>query len=289
MGRLSIVVLLSFLAAFSGVQGCKEKYVFDLDRHIGICGADRFEAAKACGLDYLEVSVSRFINPEGSEDEFAARKAFADTCGLPVYSANGFFPSSFVLVGPDADLERAVRYSEIAIRRASELGIKVLVLGSGRSRMIPEGFDRPEAEEQFVSLLKGIAPFAEKYGIMVAIEPLQSSETNFINTVKEGAELARRADSPEIGVIADFFHMQREQESPDDIMGVADKLAHCHVAECEERTAPGVMGDDFTPFFRALKAVKYKGRISFECKWGDLDTELPVAVQVLEDQINSVK
>ena len=73
-----------------------------------------------------------------------------------------------------------------------EIGIKILVLGSSGSRSIPEGFDRAEAEEQFTGFLKKIAPAAEKYGVIVAIEPLQTQETNFINTVKEGAEIARK-------------------------------------------------------------------------------------------------
>ncbi|MBO6160092.1 MAG: sugar phosphate isomerase/epimerase [Bacteroidales bacterium] len=268
--------------------GCHRK-AFRLDEHIGICGLNHASAAVACGLDYLEAGVASFLVPEMDDEAFAARRRAADTLGIPIYSANGFFPGDIRVVGPDADLERAIRYSETALRRTSEVGMKVLVLGSSRSRQIPEGFSREEAEAQFLALLKGIAPAAEKYGVFVAIEPLQKEESNFINTVKEGAELARRAGSPNICVLADFFHMAREKEDPADLVAAADKLVHCHIAECARRTPPGVDGDDFTPYFKALRQIGYEGRISIECGWSDVAAQLPVAFHVMKEQIQSVR
>ena len=281
--------LCAAVLALSLAVGCRQAPSFDLDEHIGVCGFNRAPAAVACGLEYLEANVATFLVPEQSDSAFAAQRAAADTLGLPVYSANGFFPRDLLVVGPEADPERAARYAETAIRRAAEAGLKILVLGSSRSRSIPDGFSREEAEEQFLTLLKGMAPAAEKYGVIVAVEPLQESETNFINTVAEGAEMARRTGSPNIAVIADFFHMAREGEPPADIVGAADKLVHCHIAECAERTPPGVDGDDFTPYFKALKQIGYTGRISLECRWGDVADQMPVAVQVMKEQIQAVK
>ena len=285
----TITSLAAAIAVMLLFGACGKKYVFELDNHIGICGMGWAEVAGANGLDYLEAGVASFLIPESSEEEFAANRQLAATVKPPIYSANGFFPGDIKIVGPEADMERAVRYSETALRRASELGMKVLVLGSSGSRSIPEGFSREEAEEQFVGFLKAIAPAAEKYGVKVGIEPLQKDETNFINTVREGAAIARKTGSPNICVIADLFHMAREKEGPDAIIDSADKLVHCHIAECGERTAPGVAGDDFTPYFKALKDIRYTGRISIECGWNDIASQLPVAIQTMKEQINKVK
>ena len=270
-------------------QDCGPKYSFNLDEHLGICGTGHAEAAKAAGLDYLEANVTGFLMPENSDEEFAANKALAATITPPIYSANGFFPGDIKIVGPEADIERAVKYSQTALRRASEIGIKILVLGSSGSRSIPEGFSREKARKQFIDFLKRIAPDAEKNGVIVAIEPLQTEETNFINTVPEGAQIARETGSEYIAVIADLFHMARMKEPPEDIINSADKLVHCHIAEVEERTAPGVKGDDFTPYLKALKSIKYDGRMSFECSWQDIDTQLPKAIQTMREQIQSIK
>ena len=289
MRKVTLLFLAPLIAAGLLLQGCGERYEFSLDQHLGICGTGWAEAAKAAGLDYIEANVSGFLMPEKSDEEFAPNKEYAATAVPPIYSANGFFPGEIKVVGPEADIERAVKYSETAIQRASEIGIKVLVLGSSGSRSIPEGFDPAEAREQFTGFLKRIAPTAEKYGIKVALEPLQTQETNFINTVKEGAEIARETGSDYICVIADLFHMARMNEPAEDIVEAKDKLVHCHVAEVKNRTAPGVDGDDFTPYLLALKKIKYTGRMSFECSWQDIDTQLPKAMATMREQILSIK
>jgi len=280
---LCLIVLSAFLA------GCAGDPPLTLGERIGMCGnpADA-EFMKSAGAAYVETNVSGFLMPESSEEEFAANRAVAAACPLPVYSANGFFPGDLKIVGPEADLERALRYSQTALRRASEIGIKCLVLGSGRSRNVPDGFDHTEAEEQFLSLLKGIAPFAEKYELTVVIEPLRIEETNLINTVCEGAEMARRSGSDRICVLADFYHMLQNGESPESLLECRDRLRHCHIAEKERRTPPGVCGDDFTPFFRVLREIGYTGSISIECGWSDRETELPEAISTMKEQINRI-
>ena len=125
--------------------------------------------------------------------------------------------------------------------------------------------------------------------MIVALEPLHTSESNFINTVPEGAQIARETGSDFICVIADLFHMARMKEPPEDIVTSADKLVHCHIAEVEERTAPGVKGDDFTPYLKALKNIRYEGRMSFECSWQDIGAQLPKAVETMREQIQSIK
>jgi len=44
------------------------------------------------------------------------------------------------------------------------------------------------------------------------------------------------------------------------------------------------MGDDFKPYLSALKKINYKGRVSLECRWKNMETELPVAVKTLQEQ-----
>lgn len=282
-GALSIA-----LCIFSA---CGNKYEFNLDERIGLCGGvGKDSIMVANGLAYIEASVSGFLDPEASEEEFEANRKYAAEAKLPILAANGFFPREIKVVGPDADLDRAVKYSETAIRRASEIGIKTLVLGSSRSRNVPEGFDHEEGRAQFVNLLKAIAPYAEKSGITIVIEPLQQEESNLINTVREGTAICKEVNSPAICVLADFFHMARMKEDAGAIVEAGKYLKHCHIAECESRTAPGVKGDDFTPYFQALKDIKYEGLISFECGWQNNQEELlPAAMKVMKEQIAAVK
>ena len=52
--------------------------------------------------------------------------------------------------------------------------------------------------------------------------------------------------------------------------------------------APGVEGDDFRPYFKALKAIGYEGGISIECNWKNFAEELPKAQRVLREQLKSI-
>src|SRR3546814_3651661 len=72
-----------------------------------------------------------------------------------------------------------------------------------------------------------------------------------------------------------------ENESPRIIRKAAKYIYHCDLAEKEGRTAPGVHGQDFTPYFQALKDIGYQGKIAIECRWEDMAEQLPSAVAVL--------
>lgn len=273
-----------------GVLPCQGKKRNNLSERIGICtGASSAKVVKAAGGHHIELGLSSFVVADKGDADFEPRLREALDCGLPTCSTNGFFPGDIKVTGPNADHERAIRYTETALRRAQEAGIKVCVLGSAGSRNIPEGFPRQKAEEQFVELLKKIAPIAKKYDIIIAIEPLQKSESNFINTVQEGYEIARRVKHPNIGVNADIFHMLREGEGPQSLRNAGRKyIRNVHIAEKANRTAPGVDGDDFTPYFQALKDIDYRGNISIECGWSDFQAQVGPAIQEVKRQLESV-
>ncbi|MFC1628732.1 sugar phosphate isomerase/epimerase family protein [Gemmatimonadota bacterium] len=253
---------------------------------IGVCTAiDNAAIAREAGCSYLEEGVRRLLLPAQSDEEFRQKKDAADACGLPVRACNSFLPGSLKSTGPEADHEGVLRFAETTFRRAAETGVEYIVFGSSGSRRIPEGFDRGHAREQFISLLERMGPLAQGCGITITIEPLQRSECNFINTVSEGAEIVREVNHPYIRLLADIYHMMREDEGPEAILAAGDLLKHLHVAEKADRTPPGVAGDDFTPYFRALKEIGYRGSLSIECSWQDLAQQLPGAVRTLKMQL----
>jgi sugar phosphate isomerase/epimerase len=44
-------------------------------------------------------------------------------------------------------------------------------------------------------------------------------------------------------------------------------FVHMEIAQKNGRSAPGVQGDDFRPFFRVLREANYQGAISIEGEW----------------------
>ena len=248
---------------------------------VGICTSRSHAAGlQAAGADYVEENVQSFLQPE--QPGFQVPPA-----SVPVRMANCFLPAALPCVGPTVDFTRLIRYADCAFRRAQQVGIEIIVFGSGGARQIPAGFSKTKAEEQFVTLLRELGPRAARSGVTVVIEPLNRAECNLINSVPEAAALATECNHPNIQVLADFFHMLRDGQSPDDILQHGTLLRHVHVAEVAKRTAPGVAGDDFGPFLRALQQVQYRGAISIESSWGEIATEAGPAIRELRRQISA--
>ncbi|WP_293732066.1 sugar phosphate isomerase/epimerase [uncultured Parabacteroides sp.] len=285
---LLLVWVIAFCPLQLGAKG-KAHTSWKLQGGIGVCASignvEKLLEAKSA---FVEVNIQNFFNPYESDSAFASKMEQAKRYSLPLYSGNCFFPGKMKLTGGQLDVQGVLDYAEIAMRRAHMAGTKIFVLGSGGARNIPEGFDRKRAEEQFVGLCKRIAEIGEKYGIVLVLEPLRKEETNFIHTVKEALEFVKAVNHPYFKVLADFYHMACEKESPESIVEAADELYHCHIAEVEVRSAPGVKGDDFTPYFKALKQIGYKGAIALECNWKDFDKEVECGVAETEKQAASV-
>jgi sugar phosphate isomerase/epimerase len=251
-------------------------------------GPDQAELLKSLGADYIEIGCGMLM-PDKSDKEFAERRKELKACALPIHGANGFLPRRLPSTGPKADHAAVADYAEEIFRRGEEIGMKTVTFGSSASRSLPEGFPQADGELQFVALLMRLAPIAEKHNIRVCVEPLQKSETNFIQFVSEGARLVEAVQHPNIGLTADIFHMMRGGESADSIRKAGKHIQHVHIAELAKRTAPGVDGDDFTPYLQALKEIDYRGPISMECGWSDLGKQFPVALATLRGQIGSLK
>lgn len=281
-----------FLFLFSGfISGCAVNHSDNeaFLSEIGVCtSVNNHEILHEHGYTFIEENLQGFLIPFEPHEVFLQNLAKLQESSLPVSAVNVFVPGRLKSVGPDAAHPEIVAFADTAFRRAQMAGIETVVFGSGGSRRIPDGFDPDEARSQFISLLRQLGPVAEKYGVYIALEPLHSGEVNFINTVAEGLEFVKMADHPHILLLCDFFHMLRENEPADHILQAAGYVRHVHVAEIEERSAPGVAGDDFRPYLRALKEIGYTGGISVEARWNDFESELPIAIAALRQQIDEV-
>jgi sugar phosphate isomerase/epimerase len=251
----------------------------------GVCaGIEAAPALADAGYDYIELAVAADLTPDADEAAWAAKRSAILSMLLPVEAFNSFVRAHRI-VGPDADPIRLRRYVETALRRAAEVGGKIVVFGSGGARNVPEGFDLAVAMRQILEFLHLCADAAERSGVTVAIEPLCRAECNIINRVSEGAELAREVGRPGVRNLADSYHMEAEGEPLSAIVDSADVLAHVHTADTG-RHAPGTGVYDHVALFRALHAAEYDARLSIECGFkpehGDFPTQITRALAHLK-------
>jgi sugar phosphate isomerase/epimerase len=242
----------------------------------------------AAGYSFVEENVRGFLVPSEPESVFEQKLLLLKASKLPVEASNSFLPGTLKCVGATPAHEDILKFGETAFRRAQIAGMKTIVFGSGGARAIPEGFSREEAKQQFISLCKQLAPIAKKYNVVISLEPLNTKECNFINSVAEGGDIVKAVNHENFRLLADLYHMLMENESPSNISKYGDLLYHTHIAEKTGRSAPGVNNEDFTPYFKALKDAKYEGRMSIECTWENLEEQASGALSFMRNQIAKV-
>lgn len=251
---------------------------------IGACiGSDRNKIAvcKKLGYDYVESCFALL-----TEDDDASFEAFRQeliTNEIPCLSVNCFLPGSLKVTGPQADASALKEYVERGMKRGQALGVKKVVFGSAGARNIPEGFPFVEGMRQiFRFITEIVSPIADKYGIIVVIEPLSPKDTNVIRSLREGAEIVAAVNKNNVLLLGDLYHMYNVNDGPTDVRMMKGILRHAHIAEPKKRVYPAP-GDecDYKAF---LEALEFAGcdTCSVEAGTGDFEKDAANAIAALK-------
>lgn len=242
----------------------------------GVCtGVDQLAEVATAGFDYVEVSTGHLL-PQEDEAAFAGVRQAVEAASIGVEACNCFVPGHIKVVGPAVDLAVVRAHMDLVLRRASELGAKIMVFGSGDARRIPEGYSRDRGLLQFQDALALAGDIAGQYDMTIALEPLEAHGTNLIFRVDEGAQVVRAVNHPRVKLLADLYHMAAEQEPFSNIPPVSPLLAHVHVTM---PNVPAIRVGEPTrhpEYFAALADAGYDGRVSIEHM--PFSTDVPINV-----------
>ena len=232
----------------------------------GVCKtADFAKQIKYAGFDYIEPNLAKLSAL--TDEEFFNTEGVLKDADIKACAVNCFFPSDILLVGHDVSFDKIRDYTEFALKRASALGVEVAVLGSGKSRSVPDGFDKNTATEQFKRVVGICSDIGKKYGIKIAIEALSKKDSNFLNTVCETKEICDGLGLDNVGITADFFHMYMNGESLADFEDAKKYIFHLHIAKPDpSRVAPSVEDEPtLKAWAQSIKNIGYDGYMSLEC------------------------
>ncbi|MBQ9773306.1 MAG: sugar phosphate isomerase/epimerase [Clostridia bacterium] len=230
----------------------------------GICrGLDQSLEDYPHLADYVEISAMSLVDIDPKI--YADFKKAVEEGSISTYSCNGLFPADIRLTG-DVDWSVIKNYCDETFYKLAELNIKMLVFGSGKAKHVPDGFDRAKAWDQLYELGARLSDTAKQYGQTVVVEPLRYAEVNIVNTVAEGGDYCRTVNRDNFKLLVDFYHFVNNKEDPETLMQNRDLLAHTHIATVEERTRPTTEAhwSFFEDCLKQLKAIAYKGNLSFE-------------------------
>lgn len=225
------------------------------------------ETLKRAGAEYVEFPIAS-LKPEEDKSTFTELLEAVKGAPLKVEAMNGFIPGHHRITGENIDVPKVLSYCDEALSRAHQLGVPVVVLGSGAARKVPDGFDRNRALDQFTEFCHQLGPIAQKHQIHIAIEPLNTREDNLINTVAQGAQAVQAVNHPYIQLLADFYHMFADNEPLSNITDSGQYIRHTHLADTGRITAGTAEEEaDFHGFFRALKDSGYAARPDARCSF----------------------
>jgi sugar phosphate isomerase/epimerase len=248
----------------------------------GVCTTpEQVSIFAAAGFLFHEVNVQSNLKPMNDDTVFALELIRLRGAALPASAANCLLPGSLKTCGPTVNFRDLYRYVVVAMERAATAGMKVIVFGSGAARMVPDGFSQGVAWQQLLEFCRFTAREAARHNVTLVIEPLNRKECNILNTVGECGALVEQVAHPNCMLLVDAFHWGRDNDSAADIVKYGRLLRHAHIATYTNRLAPGAEPCDFAPFFSAMAAANYSGRIAVEGKWTDPAGEAPVAMETL--------
>jgi sugar phosphate isomerase/epimerase len=240
-------------------------------------------AAKS-GFDYVELPLAQIMDL--GQDEFDGLCGKLSALGIKCLRNNNFFPARMRLTGAQVNEAEIGDYVGRALSRSRALGVTKVVFGSGPARNIPPGFPPDEGREQIIRLLRNISSVAEKFGISLAIEPLNRAESNIINSFEEGCAVSSAVSRNNVKVLVDYYHLVKENEPLEHIYG-KDKnfLAHAHFAGDgnNRKYPPAEKKEDYIRFLGALKSAGYDDTLSLEAYDDDPAAHMKPALEMMRD------
>ena len=224
----------------------------------------------AAGLGYRGLEVAPFTLGDDAWRMPAARKAdirraCADA-GIEVSGLHWLLAAPAGLSITSAD--RVVWQKSVDVLRAlvdlcAELGGAYLVHGSPAQRRVAALDDGKRAEEAWGMA----AEAAARAKVVYCLEPLARPDCNFVNSLAEAAEVARRIGNPAFRIMIDTLAASLEEKEP-----VADairrwmptgSMAHIQFNDRSKR-GPGEGDDKFAPVVQALRETGYTGWVAME-------------------------
>lgn len=140
---------------------------------------------------------------------------------------------------------------------------QIILLSGKRIEASPQGAQHTAS----IEALKRAADLLDKAGVIGVIEPIDTLEnpTIYLNGVTEAFEIVRAVGSPNVKVLYDLYHEQREHGNLiEKLEKNINAVALVHIADVPGRHEPGTGEINYTNIYRRLAHLNYKGGIAME-------------------------
>jgi hydroxypyruvate isomerase len=165
------------------------------------------------------------------------------------------------LPGREDEFMRSV---DEAIALAGRLGTRRLNALAG---IVPDGTSRSTAREVAIANLRRAAPFIERAGLTLLVEPINAIDMPgyLAATVEAAVDLVNAAESPAVRLQLDQYHVAMAgSDAIDALRRYAPLVAHVQVADVPGRHQPGTGEQPIEAFLDELDRIGYEGYVGLE-------------------------
>jgi len=218
------------------------------------------------GLEIAPFSLHDDVRLMTAEQRRRVRKAL-DSAGLGCAGLHWLLtkPVGLHIGTPDEAVRKeTAEYIVTLAEFCAELGGTDMVFGSPKSRDVPEGEDREGYRARSIDTIASIADRLTPLGVVIGMEPLARSISNFLNTAEEVRRFVAEIGHPQVRLTLDCYSMGDESLARGQIIReTGDLCAHVHANDTTKRE-PGTGDLDFGEVVEALNDIGYDGWVSLE-------------------------
>lgn len=223
---------------------------------------DQLFHAREIGFDVYEIAVEE---PDAIDEEKVSEEA--QRAGIAVHVCGAYGETRDISSDVPEYRENGMAYGKRLIDMAAALKSPYVAgpmyAAVGRTRLASK--DEKQRQIRLASEnMKRLADYAAKKGVLLAVEPLNRFETDFINTVEQGLSFLDMIGHDNVGFLLDTFHMNIEEKSlPDAIRMAKGKIFDFHAC-ANDRGTPGEDNFDWAAIRSALADADYNGPVVIE-------------------------
>jgi sugar phosphate isomerase/epimerase len=219
----------------------------------------------APGWDTAEIPITELLLPYDNDDVWEKKRAEILTWNQPPWAATSHWLWDERITGDQVtDFAELERQAEQACRRMAQIGCKVAGVWGN---FFPIGSDsKNKAIDMALNYCEMVSAYAEKYGILIALEPTANPNTVF-PTYRDGIHFVKRLNKKSIKLMADLNYFIEINQPFEDIALEPHYCLHVHIQGETYQPNVGNCTDKILHIFRVLRDMGYERTVSSAHPW----------------------